>query len=342
MRLIDVNLLVPGMVLASPVYSYGGRVLLRETVVLTQAYVERIQKMNIQCVYIFDKLSSAIDVNTVIDRKHLMKAYSAMKKKNYDLCIAVASSIVNDIRSNVSRVPNMQQLQYFDNSTFNHSVRVAILSTLVGIELWLPEDKLDSIALAGMLHDIGKEKIPIDILRKQGELTGEEYSLIQKHTEFGYEIVRGNSLIPAVVKHAILYHHENEDGSGYPHHKKSKEINIIAKIIHVCDVYDAMVSKRSYKESFSPAYAREFLVKNVNIMFDPSVVSAFLTAVFPYATGMSVILSDGRTAIVSCNHKGSVSEPDVILSATGETIELRHTPGLFIVKAVNENQCANF
>lgn len=336
MRIIQTGALKPGMVLASPVYSSKGKLLLRENIVLSPSYVSKIQRLDIPYLYIYDKLSKDVEVHDVISIKHLMKAFRAMKKKNYDLCAAVASCIVGDLMDNLEELPNMKQLQSFDNYTFNHSFHVSILCVMVGIELGYREEVLVKLAMAGLMHDIGKEQIPLEIIRKKGALSDEEFEIIKKHPQLGYDMVRDKQTVPAVVKHAILFHHENEDGSGYPKHRKGKEIHEFAKIVHVCDVYDAMVSKRSYKDEMNPADVLEYVMANAGIMFDIHIVQAFRNSIFPYTTGARIVLSDGRTAVVRKNIRGYPDRPDVVIEGTGEKIELRSITNLTIQRFSDE------
>lgn len=323
MRIIAIEDLAPGMILASPIYSNKGKLLLTKNAVLKETYMSKLEDLEIKYIYIYDELSKDIEIHDVIERKHMMRAFNALRQKNYDMCVVVASYIVGDLINNLGDLPNMKQLQLFDDYTFNHSFHVATLCTMVGIELGYNEERLQKLAMAGFMHDIGKEKIPIDIINKKGKLTDDEYRIIQTHPVLGYEMVKDRVSIPATVKHAILYHHENEDGSGYPEGKTGASLHEFAKIVHICDVYDAMVSRRSYKDELNPADVLEYLFANAGLMFDVHMVRAFKNAVFPYTTGSVVILSNGKSAIVSKNYKGFPDRPDVIVTDTKEVIELR-------------------
>lgn len=325
------------MVLASPVYSYGGTVMLKEGVVLKPSYIDRLKIMSIPCVYIYDELSKEVVTGEVIDRKHLMKVYTVMHKKNYDICLAAASCIVEDLLEHLEEIPNMKQLRLFDNDTFNHSVHVAVLSTLVGLELGYYEERLDKLALSGLMHDIGKERLPAELIKKEGKLTEREYRMIQEHPRIGYEIVKDMISIPAVVKHAILFHHENVDGSGYPEGRKGDKVHVFAKIVHLCDVYDAMTSRRCYKDAINPAEVISYIKSEADKMFDRMLVDAFQSSVFPYTPGILIRLSDGRRAVVKENHRGYPDRPDVVLEDSGIELKLRHMQGLFIAKILTGN-----
>ena len=338
MRLMETENLQPGMVLANQVYSRGGTTLLKKGVVLKPSYINRLKFMDIPCVYIYDELPKEVVTGEVIDRKHLMNAYNIMREKNYDLCLAIASCIVEDLLDHIDDIPNMKQLQLYDNATFNHSIHVAVLSTLVGLELGFYEERLDKLALSGLMHDIGKEKLPEEIIKKEGKLTDQEYRLVQEHPRLGYEMVKDRIGIPAVVKNAILFHHENEDGSGYSEGRTGDQVHMFAKIVHLCDVYDAMVSKRCYKKDINPAWVIAYLKSEAGIMFDEMLVDAFRSSVFPYTPGVLVKLSDGRKAVVKENHRGYPDRPDVVLEDSGLVLELRHIHGLFIAKILTGEQ----
>lgn len=330
MRLIAVKDLVPGMVLASPVFSNKGKMLLAKNAIIKESYMSKLNGLEIKYIYIYDELTKDIEIHDVIDRKHIMKAFNALKKNNYDMCLVVASYIVSDFKNNLEELPNMKELQLFDDYTFNHSFNVATLCTMVGIELGYKEESLKTLAMAGLMHDIGKERIPAEIIKKKGTLTEEEYDVIKTHPQLGYEMVKDSVSVPAVVKHAILFHHENEDGSGYPKQRTGNELHEFAKIVHVCDVYDAMVSKRSYKEEINPADVIEYVMANAGIMFNFGIVEAFINSIFPYKTGAEVELSDGRNALVVKNYRGYPDRPDVMITDTAETINLRKVINLTI------------
>ena len=130
------------------------------------------------------------------------------------------------------------------------------------------EEELTNVVMAGLLHDLGKLSIDPEILNKPGRLTPEEYGIITTHARLSYELVQERWDIPAQVKNAIYFHHQNVDGSGYPEATDGAVQTIYTKILHVADVYDALVSKRPYKASYSPKEAyekeREEMLKGVS------------------------------------------------------------------------------
>ena len=145
----------------------------------------------------------------------------------------------------------LQVLKQTDVSTMAHSMNVSIIARLIGVWAGLDTEKLDEISMAGLLHDIGKFKIPDEILLKPGKLTKEEFEVIKKHTVYGYEILNNFKILES-TKRAALLHHEKFDGSGYPFGYKSDKIDDISAIITISDVYDAMTSKRCYRDGMCP------------------------------------------------------------------------------------------
>ena len=162
-----------------------------------------------------------------------------------------------------------------DSFTFQHSTNVSQYAVLLAQKLGLSRDDIQTVKVAGLLHDIGKIGIPESILKKAGKLTDEEYEIMKSHVEKSIEMIHYlpnmNYVIPAVVSH-----HERYDGKGYPRGLKGEEIPFLGRILAVCDSFDAMISKRAYKEPLSVEYAMGELEKNKGTQFDPKVADAFI------------------------------------------------------------------
>jgi HD-GYP domain-containing protein (c-di-GMP phosphodiesterase class II) len=155
-----------------------------------------------------------------------------------------------------------------------HVHRVSDLSVDLGTGLGLGEDDLDRLALAGILHDVGKIHLDPGILGKPGPLDENERELMQRHPELGFAMTR-NRLDPKVAE-AILYHHERFDGKGYPFGLTGEEIPILSRIILVADAFDAMTSIRSYQPALPVEFAVSEIRKHSGTQFDPQVVGMFL------------------------------------------------------------------
>lgn len=185
----------------------------------------------------------------------------------------------------------------------------------------LDKENIKYLSEAAIAHDLGKSKIPKEILNKHGKLTDEEYKIMQAHPEKSVEILNQSPMISAYVKQAVLMHHENENGSGYPLHKEGKDIPLLAKIIHVVDVYDALTSRRPYKDPYPPANAYEYLVGGAGNLFDRKVLDAMETVIPAYPTGINVILSNGQPGIVA-RHTDNIMRPVVKLYSDGTFVDL--------------------
>jgi two-component system response regulator RpfG len=167
--------------------------------------------------------------------------------------------------------------EYRDEETGNHVVRMAKYSRLIAEELGLDRNLCETIERAAPMHDIGKIGIPDAILRKPGRLDPEEFRAMQEHPEIGYRILSGSSS-PFIKMGAViaLGHHEKFDGSGYPSGLKGQEIPLPCRIVAVADVFDALCTKRVYKEAWSLEESIAFLEGQSGIHFDPGCVSAFI------------------------------------------------------------------
>ena len=164
-----------------------------------------------------------------------------------------------------------------DTSTSQHSYRVSVYSVQIAQRMGFSKKECENLRKAARMHDIGKIGIPDRVLNKPGRLTDEEYAIMKSHVTRGSEILGGFTLIDHVVEGA-RYHHERFDGRGYPDGLKGEEIPFEARLMAVADVYDALVSKRSYKDSFPFEKAMDIIRQGSGTHFDPAVARAFLDA----------------------------------------------------------------
>jgi putative nucleotidyltransferase with HDIG domain len=160
-----------------------------------------------------------------------------------------------------------------DDSTEGHTRRVAELAVQVGEALGLSAHRLRALAIGGLLHDIGKMQIPDEILKKPGPLEDEEYDVVKRHPEWGDQLA-GELGLSGRVRQLIRHHHERLDGTGYPDGKVSEQIDLDVRILAVCDVYDALISKRVYRDAWTPAQAFRTLKAEEGTAFDGRCVAA--------------------------------------------------------------------
>jgi HD-GYP domain-containing protein (c-di-GMP phosphodiesterase class II) len=189
-------------------------------------------------------------------------------------------------------------LQSQDDYTYRHNIAVGVLSTVIGRWLELKESDLFQLTIAATLHDIGKVKVPLDILMKPGKLTAEEVESMRKHTTFGYEMLKETVGINHEQALVALQHHERQDGSGYPLGLKGDRITFFSRIIAVADVFHAMTSDRPYRKA-SPFY--ETLTQINDHTFgelDPRISRLFIHKMMQSMIGHEVLLTDNRSGVI--------------------------------------------
>ena len=209
-----------------------------------------------------------------------------------------SANIVKIVQEDPQIAFTLLDLKNFDDYTYIHSVNVAVLSIAIALHLRFPEDKIQSIAQGSILHDIGKAKIPLDIINKPGKLTDDELKVIQRHPIIGSQIVRKDKINDNIIEEIIHYHHENYDGSGYPSKQQGVQMSRYASIVSIADYYDALTTKRPYKEILEPSEAIKNIYALTGTKFDPRVIHHFIRIVGVYPIGSMVELSDGRIATV--------------------------------------------
>lgn len=321
-----------GCRLGSNVMSENNTLILAKGTVITEHYVERLRQFGIFCLCIEDKFSDGIDITQPVSEKTLAESHEAVAEYDVDKTFSAAHHLVDELIANADILENGYHiLRAYDENTCTHSVSVAVNALTMGITLGLNIVRLNNLGAGGMMHDIGKSRIPIEILNKSGELNDEERLMMQNHPQYGYDILSTDILIPSAVRAIVLQHHENWDGTGYPKHTKEHEIYALASIIHICDVYDALVSKRAYKKAFSYKDTIEYMKSQSGTMFNPYYLKYFLSCVPVYHTGTIVRLNDDREAVIVKNHKNNMMRPTIRIADDMTDTDLRDHHDLVII-----------
>jgi HD-GYP domain-containing protein (c-di-GMP phosphodiesterase class II) len=219
------------------------------------------------------------------------------KAVNAEAVMPLVEEIAASITRNESALISLVRLKKQDDYTYMHSVAVCALMTALSKQLDLSEIETKQLGLAGLLHDIGKAKVPLEVLNKPGALTDEEFRLVKLHPEQGHELLLKANILDPVTLEVCLHHHEKIDGSGYPDRLKDAAISLYAKMGAVCDVYDAVTSNRPYKVGWEPGMSLKRMAQWTN-HFDQAVFKAFVKSVGIYPLGSVVMLKSGRLAIV--------------------------------------------
>ncbi len=321
MRYIQMKYVEPGMKLAWNLKDSNGAILLRALSELDAKTIDRLEQYGYAGLYIRDSISEGIEIDDVLSEKIREKAIDCIKNKDIEGCIDISGKIVDELASSGNIRLDITYIRSYDDVVFAHSVNVAIYACIIGIGMGYSRNILKKLVVASLLHDLGKLSIPDEVTKKKSRLTPDEYTLIKTHARLSYELIENDRNLEYSIKDAVLHHHENEDGSGYPDRISGENLTIYSKILHVADVYDALISKRPYKEPYSPNEVVEYLMGACNIMFDKKVVDALIQYVPLFPLGTEVVLSNGERAIVKDN-RGNHNLRPVIRLFDGSEMDL--------------------
>lgn len=322
MRYVIIDDVKPGMVLGRDIYDFAARTLLSEGKELSYDLIQKLKRRGYAGVYIDDEWSKDINIEEIISTELRLNAAMALKELDVDATMKASRQIVEQILQAQSISLDIMDLKSYDDYIYQHSVNVAVLSTIIGMGAGYGADELKDLCLSAIFHDLGKILIDERILNKPGKLNAMENEVVRRHPQLSYDMLYDRWNIPARVKAGVLCHHENEDGSGYPNGLSGDKIHPFAQIIHVADVYDALSSKRPYKEACSYSEALEYLMGGCGTLFNKEIVEIFTKYVAIYPRGMVVELSDGRKALVIENNRNNRLRPKVKL-ADGSILDLQ-------------------
>ena len=230
----------------------------------------------------------------------------------------ITQNLMRAINDNDAIAVDITALKTCDEYTFKHSVDVATMSMIIAKQQKLKQQDIYNIGIAGLLHDMGKSKIPLSILNKPAKLNDEEFAVMKKHPVLGYEILKEKNEFPLTISLAVLQHHEKMNGKGYPFGLTSDKITHYAKIM---SVYDALVTQRPYKKAFSQRTAVE-MIMSMTEELDIDSMKSFLASVILYPVDSTVSLSNGEDARVVKNNPQSILRPTVVGLTSGKVYNL--------------------
>ncbi|MBU3190647.1 HD-GYP domain-containing protein [Clostridium bowmanii] len=321
MRLEFINRVEVDEILGRNIYTSDGSVLLRAGVKLTGQYIVKLKELGVFYVYVEDirledisiedeKLSD-LKAATMKNMSKIMKNVTFGDKKGTKDSLAVVEELVDYIIEMGDVTKSLYDIQTYDNYTYLHSIDTGIMAIFLGLSMNLNQSDLKELSIGAILHDIGKTKIPLEIITKQGKLTVEEFEEIKKHPTYGRNILEKNFSISLEVLKAVELHHERVDGNGYPFGLIGNEIPKFAKIICVCDVYDAVSNDRTYREKFNPSDAYELILAGCGNAFDEEIVQRFKETFSVFPLGVCLKLSNGVEGYVIKQNKNFPDRPIV-------------------------------
>lgn len=253
---------------------------------------------------------------------------SRNKEVDVDGLFDAANDIMEGTTNTYQLMDILSNIRYFDDSTYAHSLNVAMLANILGRWLNLSDHDLKTLTVAGMLHDIGKVLIPPEIIKKPGRLTEQEFTTIKQHPLKGYQLLKAKGVDENICQAALL-HHEKCDGSGYPLGLKGNKINNMAKLITIIDIYEAMTANRVYRQGICPFAVIQLFEEEGYSKYDPKYLLPFLQGISDTYLHNNVMLSDGREGEIIMTNKIQVSRPGIMVG--NDFVDLAKHPELSIV-----------
>lgn len=349
------------MVLAKNVYSAKDQVLLRSGTELDQRHLDKLQAFNIEHLCIWQPLSDELSDEEI----QQLKAEENARRTCIE-AVEIVKQVMSDVRMGDSLdLPKVRQtvselctqlirddrvLRYIDNLyaydeyTFAHSIQVSVFTIILGKALHTPRPALEDIGTGGMLHDIGKTRVPLELLNLPRQYTAEEFAIMRNHPQYGEEILRETNGVPEIVIRMAGEHHERYNGTGYFRGLKGDQIHPYSQITALADVYDAMTTTRTYRPALLPQQAVEFLLTGVGSFFNPDLCHLFIKQVAIFPVGCVVQLTNGLIGkILEVDEKLPTRPVVGIIGKTKlmritEIIDLRRRPDLLVARVVPQSE----
>lgn len=326
-----VEALQPGMTIAEPVMNSYGAVVAWQDTVLEENLLHRLASMGIAHLMVYT--DEVVDFGRIqqagwrpeTQAEVFVHAYEKDSDSFRDMFLQISSgglleaektdAIVDAVllrKDDTAHIVDcVMQVRSVDEYTYHHCVNVSMLAMMLGRWLRVPQKELPELVRAGLLHDVGKSRIPLSILNKPGPLDSSEFAEMKRHSEYGYQLLRLTEEIKPDVLMAVLTHHEREDGTGYPLALRADKLGLMAKVLAIVDVFDAMTANRVYRRHEPVFHVFELMQHGSFGHLDPILLEVFLTNITHYYVGRKVTLSDGSSGEVIFMNRMDFSRPVV-------------------------------
>lgn len=229
-----------------------------------------------------------------------------------DELLRQTAELFDSCKTSLEMFDMLHNMRSLDDSIYAHSLNVALICRQLGKWLKWDDEALDTLTLGGLLHDIGKLKVPDEILNKPGKYTDQEFTLVKMHPKYGYDLLK-NQPVDTHIKKMALSHHERCDGTGYPMGLTQDDTDEFAMIAAIADVYDAMTAARSYRAPLCPFQVIDKFEKEGLQMYNPKFILTFLERIAGTYQNNRILLSDGRSAKIVMLNQNHLSKPIVQL-----------------------------
>lgn len=319
-RAINIEKVEPGMFLGQTICDENGRKLVLKDKELTEFSIEKLKELGFNFIYVEDKIGEEFQNKDVFSDELKRKMSDDLKRLDITSTIENAKNIVETICNNYHNIFDTIDIRNSNDYLFKHSIMVAEFSIAIGMKLNLKRQELVNLTISALLHDIGKLCINKEMLDKI-KINDKELMYQEKfHPFYAYSLLSKMPEISATTKSAILFHHKNENGTGFPENIKVPD-HIFYKILHVADAYDNLISS---KNGMNPSDALEYLYANSGTLFNVDVVNAFKSCIPIYPRGIEVKLSNGLDGVVIDNtNDKSRPKVKVLIKGTNVVFDLR-------------------
>jgi len=345
---IPVAYLTSGMRILRPVYGSKGELFLNKGSVLTAKQILQLRKLGISAVHVYsgdiddEHYREVLNDQIRLDTMRVFEEWclNNSKKQNFSMIKDQIRSLIKELIEGDIPILGLTEISSTDIYTFAHSVDVCILALSTGVKLGYSKSKLLNLGIGALLHDLGKTKVPIEILNKPGKLDKNEFMEIKKHPVLGYKMILDevDGEIPVESMNVILDHHEKFDGTGYIRGLKGNEISDFTYICAMSDVYSAISSDRVYRKAFPPNEAFEMIMGGGASVFKYELVGYFLDVIDPYPVGSLVRLNTGDIAIVQDRALINKFRPNVKIYGSESIVDLSKELSLTIKETVSPSE----